>query len=202
MAARNKVTKINIGAGITYIPGFTNIDYVKWADVSIDLNKDKLPFKDNSVDLVFSYHTLEHLDNYLFALKEIHRVLKHRGHFLVGLPYLTLTKYNLINPFHKQYFNEYSFDFFDPDKLKWSAAEDDPTEFKLIYYKIHYLGIIEQYPNLLKKIIRKHLLNVADKIDFGLIAIKDNKKKPIISSNLNNQLIKEFDHCLKSRRKY
>ena len=102
--------RLNVGAGETFIPGFTNVDIVPWADVTLDLNVDKLPFEDNSVDLVFTYHCLEHLDNYLFALGELHRVLKHCGRLLVGVPYVTLTQYNLVNPYHRQNFNEYSFD--------------------------------------------------------------------------------------------
>ncbi|MDQ3387656.1 MAG: methyltransferase domain-containing protein, partial [Actinomycetota bacterium] len=84
--------RLNIGAGQTYIPGFINIDISSKADIVLDLGRDQLPFEDNSVDLIFSYHTLEHVPNYLFALSEIHRVLKNGGAFLVGLPYITLTE--------------------------------------------------------------------------------------------------------------
>lgn len=117
MAEKSEV-KLNIGAGVTYIPGFVNIDISTQADITLDLGKDRLPFDDNSVDLIVSYHTLEHVSDYLFALSEIHRVLKHGGRFLVGLPYVTLTEYHLVNPYHLHNFNEYSFDFFDVDKNK------------------------------------------------------------------------------------
>jgi predicted SAM-dependent methyltransferase len=122
-----KQLKLNIGAGQTYIPGFVNIDLSDRANISLDLSKDRLPFEDSSVDLVFSYHTLEHIPDYLFVISEIHRVLKHGGHFLVGLPYVTLTEYNLVNPYHLHNFNEFSFDFFDRAKLKYSAAESNPV---------------------------------------------------------------------------
>ncbi len=78
------VRKLNIGAGKSYIPGFTNIDISPKADVVIDLNTEKLPFEDSSIDLVFSYHCMEHIENYLFALGEIHRVLKHGRGVHVG----------------------------------------------------------------------------------------------------------------------
>ena len=108
----NKEIKLNIGAGRTYIPGFVNVDISEKADISLDLNCERLPFDDNSVDLVFTYHLLEHLSDYLFALGEIHRVIKHGGQLLIGVPYVTSTEFNLVNPYHKQHFNEYSFDFF------------------------------------------------------------------------------------------
>src|SRR5437764_9834345 len=101
--------KLNIGAGGTWIPGLVNVDVAPWADLVLDLNKDRLPFADNAVDCVFSYFTLEHVQNYLFCLAEIHRVLRHGGRFLVGLPYVTSTTYHLVNPYHLHSFNEYSF---------------------------------------------------------------------------------------------
>lgn len=97
----NTSQKLNIGAGVRFIPGFINIDMSDRADISLDLNRNRLPFDDSSVDLVFTNHTLEHLDEYLYALGEIHRVLKHGGRLLVGVPYVTLTEYNLVNPYYK-----------------------------------------------------------------------------------------------------
>ena len=73
----NQEERLNVGAGSTYIPGFINIDISKRAEVQVDVGISALPFHENSVDLVFSYHTLEHILDYLFALGEIHRVLKH-----------------------------------------------------------------------------------------------------------------------------
>src|SRR6266496_4836845 len=163
---------LNIGASQTYIPGFTNIDISNKANISLDLSKDSLPFEDSSVDLVFSYHTLEHVPDYLFSLSEIHRVLKHGGHFLVGLPYVTLTEYNLVNPYHLHNFNEYSFDFFDPTKLKSSAAESNPILFKKIFHRFEYIGMFRVLPSPFQTWCRRHLLNVVRKIDYGLLAIK------------------------------
>ena len=46
----------------------------------------KLPFEDNSFDLIFCSEVLEHLDDYHLALDEIHRVLKPGGKFLPSVP--------------------------------------------------------------------------------------------------------------------
>src|SRR5437868_2623834 len=92
--------QLNIGAGQTYLPGFCNIDIDTKADIQLDLSNDRLPFDNDSVSLIFSYHTIEHIPNYLFALGEIHRVLQHDGVLLFGLPYVTLTEFNLVNPYH------------------------------------------------------------------------------------------------------
>ena len=45
-----------------------------------------LEFPDRSFDLVYSYHALEHIPDYMRALREMRRVLKERGTYCVGTP--------------------------------------------------------------------------------------------------------------------
>lgn len=190
--------RINIGAGHTYIPGFINLDYDKVADIQINISEEKLPFESDSVDVVFSYHTLEHIPNYLFALSEIHRVLKHGGIFLLGVPYITSTKYNLVNPYHVNNFNESSFLFFD--KFKGGAVESNQIYFKTIFYKCHYVGIFKLLPNPINKFCRNHLFNVASKIDFGLVAFKGTRE--IKNQPTKKELKKLFKEIFETRTKY
>lgn len=191
--------KLNLGASHTRIPGFVNIDIVKKADISLDLGKDKLPFENDSVDLIFSYHTLEHIPDYLFCISEIHRVLKHGGHFLVGVPYLTLTEYNLVNPYHLHNFNEYSFDFFDPSIRKGSASEENAIHFKKVFHRYDYIGKFARLPLPIKNWCRRHLLNVVKKIDFGLIAIKNTDR---VQTPSEQQMLQEYIQCLSFRVRY
>jgi ubiquinone/menaquinone biosynthesis C-methylase UbiE len=44
------------------------------------------PFKDKSLDVVFSWHVLEHIPEPNLMLKEIHRVLKDDGHLVLAVP--------------------------------------------------------------------------------------------------------------------
>jgi SAM-dependent methyltransferase len=199
MKETNKV-RLNIGAGQTYIRGFKNIDISNKADISLDLGKSKLPFEDNSVDLVFSYHCLEHVPDYLFALSEIYRVLKHGGRFLVGLPYVTLTEFHLVNPYHLHNFNEFSFDFFDPKKLKGSAVEENTILFRKIFHRFHYIGKFKFLPSPLQSWSRRHLFNVVRKIDYGLVAIKRMDEE--VPSYDKQVLLQQFDECLHSRIAY
>jgi SAM-dependent methyltransferase len=195
-----ELVKVNIGAGLSRIPGFINVDISPRADVVIDLNEQKLPFEDNSVDLIFSYHTLEHLRGYLFALSEIHRVLKHGGVFLLGVPYLTETRFNLPNPFHVQHFNEYSFDYFDPKKLKGSAIEGNQVMFEKVFHRYHYIGVFKFLPPPLSGFMRSHLLNVVRKIDYGLVAVKQGEEQ--ISLPTASMLKGQFLACTMSRVPY
>lgn len=194
--------RLNIGAGVTFIPGFVNIDIASCADVQIDIGKDQLPFDDNSVDLVFSHHTLEHVPEYLFALGEIYRVLKHGGHLLLGVPYVTLTEYNLVNPYHKNHFNEYSFDFFDPARLKGSAAEENSITLKKVFHRFHYMDEFRSVSEPKRTWYRRHLFNVVREIDFGLVAIKDHKKALSWTKADEAKMLENFDLCLRSRKLY
>jgi SAM-dependent methyltransferase len=194
--------RLNIGAGVSYIPGYKNIDVAPRAEICLDLNNDRLPFETSSVDLVFSYHTLEHVSNYLFALGEIHRVLKHGGIFLLGVPYVTSTRSHMVNPYHVQNFNEHSFDFFDSRKSKGSAAEENEILFNKVFHYYHYVGIFHLFPPPFCDWARRHLLNVVRKIDYGLVAIKDLSKPVAITPELQSQLRRQYRECLDSRVTY
>lgn len=70
---------LNLGCGYKKFSGSINIDHDPgvFPDVLLDLEKDKLPFDDNTVDKVFAHHVLDRLgDGYLHCIKEIYRVCK------------------------------------------------------------------------------------------------------------------------------
>lgn len=65
------------------------LDFIKsdQVDVVYDLNKGKLPFKSNYFDIVYTHHTLEHIENIIPIIQEVHRVLKKKGRFLIRVPH-------------------------------------------------------------------------------------------------------------------
>src|SRR3989344_3503058 len=58
-------------------------------DVIHDLNKGKLPFKDNTFDVVYTHHVLEHIENIVPVLLDVYRVLKKGGYFLIVCPHIS-----------------------------------------------------------------------------------------------------------------
>jgi len=57
------------------------------SDFQFSLIKDEvLPFDDNYFDIVISHHVIEHVNNQLKHLSEIHRVLKSDGYAYLGCP--------------------------------------------------------------------------------------------------------------------
>lgn len=82
--------KLNIGSGGVQIDGFVSCDYDALAnpDYCFDLEKDKFPFEDNTVDTVVASHVLEHLgEGYFHCLKELYRVCKHGAIIHINVPY-------------------------------------------------------------------------------------------------------------------
>jgi len=80
--------KLNIGCGPTILDGWVNIDKFPMSDqvVVIDLEKGKLPYKDNSVLEIRATHVLEHIWNLQPLLNECWRVLKPEGAMYVEVP--------------------------------------------------------------------------------------------------------------------
>lgn len=85
-----------------------NLDYIT-ADIESPLAKVKMdiheiPFEDNSVDIIFCNHVLEHVDDDLRALSEMRRVLRPGGWAILQVPFfypLPKTTYedkNIIDP--------------------------------------------------------------------------------------------------------
>jgi SAM-dependent methyltransferase len=198
----NAPYELNLGAGQSYIPGFVNIDISERAEISLDLGAEKLPFPDDSVSTVFSVYTLEHVPNYLFALAEIHRVLRHDGALLLKLPYVTLTERHLINPYHLHNFSEHSFDFFDPLLLKGSAAEEASIAFRKVFVRYSYRGYFAIAPRFWRVWSRRHLFNVVRQFDIGLVAIKARGRPVDSGAERARELEARMDELKDTRRLY
>lgn len=76
-----------LGAAITGIDLNTNfcpvaarVAQLQWGDA------ENLAFADNSFDLVYSYHALEHVCDHRRAIGEMRRVLKNYGWYCIGVP--------------------------------------------------------------------------------------------------------------------
>jgi predicted SAM-dependent methyltransferase len=74
----------------TLFKSYDNVDYLsadidpKLAMVREDITK--LSFKDNSFDIIFCYHVLEHIEEDAKAMSEMHRVLKPGGFAILQVP--------------------------------------------------------------------------------------------------------------------
>jgi len=83
----HKEIKIQFGGGKDKLEGFLNTDVI--GKIPINISK-KLPFKSNSVDLIYSCHAIEHIYYKKFKsfMKETFRILKKGGVHIIMTPSL------------------------------------------------------------------------------------------------------------------
>jgi predicted SAM-dependent methyltransferase len=121
--------KINLGAGTDYKEGYLGLDRANWdghIDIICDLEKNKLPFEDNSIDEIYCAHVLEHLSSPELIISECHRVLKTGGLFHIVAPYWALPAAHV--PVHKNYWSigtKILFDGSYHEFGKWASVEWD-----------------------------------------------------------------------------
>lgn len=109
--------KVELGCGPNKkIEDAISVDIVELDGVDIVANiNDGLPFEDNSIDEIYSFHFLEHVDDLEFVFKEIHRVLKPNGKTIGTVPHFA-NPYFYSDPTHHSYFGLYSFSYFDKEQ--------------------------------------------------------------------------------------
>jgi SAM-dependent methyltransferase len=120
-------TALHIGCGMHKIPGAIGLDITALPDVDVvmDLDKDKLPFADNTFDIVYAYHVLEHLRNLSDVLAEIHRVCKPGAVVDILVPYYTCVG-AFGDPTHVRFFTyrtlEHFADTSDKERYTWFSS--------------------------------------------------------------------------------
>lgn len=94
---------LNIGAGHKLITGTTVLDYPEW-----NAETQRIPYDDDSVDVIHCYHFLEHIDNVVGVIREMRRVIKPGGVINIVVPYWTsLMQHQDLD--HKHSFTEKTF---------------------------------------------------------------------------------------------
>ena len=80
--------KLHLGCGENYQKEFINIDISRDSVADKVLDMSRLPYKDNSIEKIESYHAIEHLSliEAQIALSEWYRVLKDKGVLLLECP--------------------------------------------------------------------------------------------------------------------
>jgi predicted SAM-dependent methyltransferase len=108
--------KIDFGCGHNKKDGYVGVDVIDSKDVAfrVDIEEELLPFADETVDEIYTAHTLEHIEDLIRAMNEFWRVLKWGSLLKIHVPhrYCDLA---FQDPTHKRFFTVDSMKFFCGD---------------------------------------------------------------------------------------
>lgn len=104
---------LNLGCGNKHIPGAVNLDITDSTrpDVVHDLNVRPWPFPDGQFREVLAHDVIEHLDDVLATMEEIHRVCEDGAVVRITLPHFSCAN-AFTDPTHRHYFGWFSFHYF------------------------------------------------------------------------------------------
>jgi SAM-dependent methyltransferase len=191
-SAREKFKKVDLGCGTSKVaPDFIGVDRfpLPGVDIIADINA-KLPFENDSVDLVFASHSLEHCADVLQTMQEVYRICKHGAQVCIASPYYG-THLNLANPYHLQCFNEHTPRFWSnrehetkipaeewtfPHAENWALGCSDHTDpgidFRCVRMEFFYFPEYQSVRISRLRSLRKRALDVCDQILYHLIVVK------------------------------
>lgn len=104
---------LDVGCGESKIPGAIGVDVrqAPGVDVIAHLERYPWPFQSSVFDEVLFNDTLEHLDNVIRAMQEVHRVTRAGGHVKILTPHFSHPD-AFRDPTHKHYFTYQTIDYF------------------------------------------------------------------------------------------
>lgn len=159
----------NLGGGGQRYEGVINVDVLKGesTDIVHDLNVFPWPIPDNIADEVFSFHSMEHLDDLLRVMKEIHRISKNNAHVVIEVPYFRHSG-AFQDPTHKHFFTSKTMDYFCSNMAKgrpggvYSSERFDkvgfwygwPAQSKNFFARI-FKEFIQRYPKFYDEFLSK-----------------------------------------------
>jgi len=183
--------QLDLGCGPTKPNGFIGVDRFALPRVDIVANLDcSLPFRDDSVDLLFASHSLEHVSDLMAVIKEIYRVCKHGAQVCIVAPYYQ-QGLNLANPYHTQVFNEHTprfwttspvsgipeKEFIHPHAVQWGLGESDSSnleiDFRCLQIEFFYFPEYRNLSSDEQRQARGKFLDVCDQIMYHLLVIKN-----------------------------
>lgn len=107
------ITRLNLGCGHDHRDGFVNADIRGEVDpdIVVDLNDIPWPWDDDSVNNTVMIDTLEHLDDVVAVMDELHRITMDDGVVTIRVPHYE-DENAYIDPTHQHLFAPDSIRFF------------------------------------------------------------------------------------------
>jgi hypothetical protein len=146
---------LDLGCGRHKLPGATGMDTspLSEADVVQDLDDRPWPFEDGTFHHVRAQDVLEHVNDFIGVMGEIHRVCRAGATVLVRMPFMSSS--NLAtDPTHRRSATSRTFAYFDPHqplgRYDYSGARFELVEF---HYHRAYPGKIGRAMRLVDQLL-------------------------------------------------
>ncbi len=182
--------KLDLGCGLTKPAGFLGADRFRLPGVDVVLDMDKpFPFADDSFDLVYASHSLEHVRDLMFTIQEVYRICRDRAQVCIVAPYYQQAG-NFANPRHQQAFNEHTPRFWTdfgntqiapeeyvhPHAAHWGLAASDNDnpgiDLRCLRMEFFYYPEYRMLPPDEQRAARKKYIDVCDQVVYHLLVIK------------------------------
>lgn len=143
---------VDLGCGMNKKAGYIGIDIrpFEGIDYILDLGKDRLPFKDNTVEEFLAGHLFEHFtpDALFWCIEECWRCLRPDGHLFLSVPKAGTPAW-YAHPDHRIHFTKDTFGFF-----LVPAEGKDPHGYLKHFWYLEFLDtnnpeeiVVMMYPN-------------------------------------------------------
>jgi len=107
---------LDLGCGNRKRPGCLGVDINPRSDADVvhDLDDLPYPFEDSYFAEAYADNVLEHLEDVVGVLEELHRICAPQATIRIAVPYFR-SHWAFIDPTHHHFFTVQSFSYFDPD---------------------------------------------------------------------------------------
>jgi SAM-dependent methyltransferase len=143
----DQLSTLNLGSGRRPFDDAVNLDVTSTTapDVAHDLNVFPWPFPDDRFTRILANDVLEHLDDLVRTMEEIHRICADGARIEIGVPHYSAGN-AFTDPTHRHYFGYFSFDYFTGEH---EHNYYTTTRFRLVKRRIGF------YPAPLEPVVRR-----------------------------------------------
>jgi predicted SAM-dependent methyltransferase len=158
-----------MGCGPRPIEGFINADVRRFPGVEVlcDFSRFPWPFVDDSFEEVQAINIIEHLDNTIRVMEEVHRITKRGARIIIKVPHYKHAN-AFKDPTHVRFFMEETFDYFGKNEYSYYTN----ARFRLVSVtKIHEYHVAKYVKRLFPRLlpwIEKFLDNTVESLIFTL----------------------------------
>jgi len=135
--------KLNIGCGNKAIDGYVGVDKFQCdaADYICDIENEKLPFEDDSVDAIILDNVIEHFGDIPKVINELIRVSKKGCVIEIITPHFSALS-SWIDPTHIHHLSYFSFDHFEKDSVSHYVGKGICVQKKKLSFSGGIFGLL------------------------------------------------------------